>query len=1181
MQMNHSKPLLTLIIAFLSVTFLSAQTIWYVNDDNASGGDGTSWTTAFNDLQMAITASNIGDQIWIKEGIYKPTNTSERGISFEFKESVEVFGGFPEVGNPIMENRNAVSFPTILSGDIGTMGDNSDNSYHVVYMSGFFCYQNNTTFLNTSLNGLIIQDGNANGDTEVEWHLKRGGGLFLLVDGELGGGFHAGMLINNCVFKNNEAENGGGGMYVRSAFGNTSNFTFANCTFENNKAPNSWGGAVLNDAYSGTNQCNYVNCIFKNNSAAVGAAMGLDGRMKGNCSPNIVNCLFENNVASNSGGALMGDTEAGKIGWNICQSKFISNQALGYAGGALASWGGGTDEGLITDCEFAGNLANNPNNHKNGGAIFFDLSNNVAHTTKIEACSFKNNKSNWNGGAICFFMFGTAQSDGIIQNCYFDGNESIWGGAIHLGGDTNTNLAFSNCQFSHNLALKEGNSGGNGGAISTFTNIKLTECVFSNNQALFSGGAIFQGGQTITSIWSNCKFINNLANQGGGAIRNNANANEFVTPQIVQGIFQGNTGIFNGGAIWNVGDNDNGVCNALIKSATFYDNSANTGKSIHNIRATITMDNSILWAGTTIGGGNTGQIVDDATPSIVSYCLIEDGFAGNSTSMPNFVNASGYNLSLQNGSPGIDIGNNDSLPMNLTKDLIGAERILNNTTDMGAFEHQSSPLSLTLVPKPVTCQGNNDGEILVLWSSTLVDFSCNELTLTIQGANNNSSVKLTANTGIFTLAVHSNFELPAGCYKITLSDCVGKTETSIAYIEVKDSDNDDTPDCEDADCNLPTSVMVQITHPDNCSGMDNGVITIVPTGGSTNLSYSILGRSSYQVSNTFNNRFPGVYDRIFIRNNETNCEMAVDAVVLIGPDCGMEFCTDGVDNDGDGLVDCADTDCAPELFLFSPMSPSCPNGTDGSMGIAINGLQPYLFMSIDGGNTYAAVSQTNDGTFSLENLGAGNYLLKYGLAGGCENAYSFSLLCQDAPPNNDCPDKQTIVGTTTDSLTIQAVDTITSTQIIDSLANMTYKAGKGIVLKAGFEVKTGAIFLATIEDCSNQTLTEDQSTIATNERLQQPTIEATPKFKQPTNFKVFPNPFHNQTTIEFSLPESSTIQINLYNLNGQLVKTVFPHTLVNKGPHQLKLTAKHLNPGVYFLSLQTATKRLTRKLILK
>ena len=36
-----------------------------VNAAAPSGGDGTSWATALNDLQAAITAAQPGDEIWI------------------------------------------------------------------------------------------------------------------------------------------------------------------------------------------------------------------------------------------------------------------------------------------------------------------------------------------------------------------------------------------------------------------------------------------------------------------------------------------------------------------------------------------------------------------------------------------------------------------------------------------------------------------------------------------------------------------------------------------------------------------------------------------------------------------------------------------------------------------------------------------------------------------------------------------------------------------------------------------------------------------------------------------------------------------------------------------------------------------------------------------------------------
>ena len=47
-------------------------------------------------------------------------------------EGVEVYGGFAGT-ETLLSERNPAANITILSGDIGTLGDPSDNCYHVVY----------------------------------------------------------------------------------------------------------------------------------------------------------------------------------------------------------------------------------------------------------------------------------------------------------------------------------------------------------------------------------------------------------------------------------------------------------------------------------------------------------------------------------------------------------------------------------------------------------------------------------------------------------------------------------------------------------------------------------------------------------------------------------------------------------------------------------------------------------------------------------------------------------------------------------------------------------------------------------------------------------------------------------------------------------------------------------------
>ena len=56
--------------------------------------DGTAWAGAFTDLQDALSWAVPGVEIWVAEGTYKPTGTSDRGVFFELQSSVALYGGF-------------------------------------------------------------------------------------------------------------------------------------------------------------------------------------------------------------------------------------------------------------------------------------------------------------------------------------------------------------------------------------------------------------------------------------------------------------------------------------------------------------------------------------------------------------------------------------------------------------------------------------------------------------------------------------------------------------------------------------------------------------------------------------------------------------------------------------------------------------------------------------------------------------------------------------------------------------------------------------------------------------------------------------------------------------------------------------------------------------------------------
>jgi ligand-binding sensor domain-containing protein len=77
----------------------------------------------------------------------------------------------------------------------------------------------------------------------------------------------------------------------------------------------------------------------------------------------------------------------------------------------------------------------------------------------------------------------------------------------------------------------------------------------------------------------------------------------------------------------------------------------------------------------------------------------------------------------------------------------------------------------------------------------------------------------------------------------------------------------------------------------------------------------------------------------------------------------------------------------------------------------------------------------------------------------------------------------------------------------------------------------------------------------------------------------FPNPFATSTTISFSLPRATTLRLDLYNVQGQLVDRL-PARYLPSGHHQIEWHAGDLSSGVYYYILESDAGRASRRLIL-
>jgi len=78
---------------------------------------------------------------------------------------------------------------------------------------------------------------------------------------------------------------------------------------------------------------------------------------------------------------------------------------------------------------------------------------------------------------------------------------------------------------------------------------------------------------------------------------------------------------------------------------------------------------------------------------------------------------------------------------------------------------------------------------------------------------------------------------------------------------------------------------------------------------------------------------------------------------------------------------------------------------------------------------------------------------------------------------------------------------------------------------------------------------------------------------------IYPNPFNTSTRISYQLPESSTIELTVYNVNGQKVKTLIKG-FRQAGYHNISWSTENLSSGLYFIRYTSGSNINVRKLML-
>lgn len=450
---------------------LNAQSQIFVNNNATGTADGSSWTDAYTDLQIAINASVTGDEIWVAEGTYTPNSyptgctncSSPRNYSFLLKDGVAIYGGFTGT-ETLLSERDWEINSTILSGDIDGTPDvvsgsgvtlnitgNQDNAYHVI-----LSMNNGAT---TILDGFRIAGGNAsvNSDMEINGYNvsnQQGAGMY---------NYLSSAILRNLVFSGNNASNQGGGIYNDSA-----SPTMTGMTFSLNNANDDGGGIY-------------------NNSA----------------SPTISNSIFTGN-RTNTGGGIYNYFSAPMM----TNTTFTGNYADFFGGGVYNS----SSSPTMTDLRFSNNTTDS------GGGIA-NFANSYPVMTNI---TITDNYAGFGGG-----MYNYANAAPIMENVtIIDNYAEFYGGGIYNFSSSPT---LTNIVIADNDANVEG-----GGIYNQTSSPKITNSSIVNNEAIDNGGGIFNVASS-SPILSNCILWANTANVSGGIHNSDVNSEPIVTHSIIQG----------------------------------------------------------------------------------------------------------------------------------------------------------------------------------------------------------------------------------------------------------------------------------------------------------------------------------------------------------------------------------------------------------------------------------------------------------------------------------------------------------------------------------------------------------------------------------------------------------------------------------------------------------------------
>ena len=355
---------------------------------NGDNSDGSTWATAFNELQtamdLAVSCEDPSLQVWVATGTYLPTQDKNgnktpvdpRTKTFFLNKNIRLYGGFS--GNEAsLEERSHDSYST-LSADINTTPDDrSDNAYLVMEIDGTTNSITNSCIIDGfeitqgyAFSGLFIRNSSGiivrNASPWIrncrltEHYGDLTGAVY--IDGQ-NADQSIEPIIESCIFENNQAAGNAGALYLNGS-PNYLSAKILNCTFNANQSGFDGGAVYVNGQYA---ECRttFTNCVFTRNSSNYnGGAFFLYGGF-GIGIAHLNNCTFAYNTSDAYGGAFYQDNSASPhfsnfkntIFWGNTDPNFGSAPVVTFDGNinfshCIVQGSGGSDNWTIVPDEF-------------------------------------------------------------------------------------------------------------------------------------------------------------------------------------------------------------------------------------------------------------------------------------------------------------------------------------------------------------------------------------------------------------------------------------------------------------------------------------------------------------------------------------------------------------------------------------------------------------------------------------------------------------------------------------------------------------------------------------------------------------------------------------------------------------------------------------------------------------